>query len=345
VLGDAQDGKKHIIDTAEKHEKSEQEKASASSSGNNERKEADVANRRNRSSKEKDSKSSAIVPVRVESRRNKASTAVQRVDSDKDHGSPESADGFQSAEEKERTMMGNLEEIVQEMRLEMRELRTEVQKSNAVVLHESSARSSGETMSVKPLQLKFLFSAEAMQVDCVKRIKAAERGDIVYLIAYSFDRRDVVEALMAAHRSGVSVRLALDSKQTLKGPKEQFVVVQELVEKGLEVRVVSGVAIKDAYSAAGRNVSCNFMGIQHMKMLAVEPKNVCEPGWVTLGSANWTTSSRANVETSVRLEIDRKDRSWQDLMQHLNGLGRQSISLVEADVKAAQWNRSQSPGR
>ena len=52
--------KKHIIDTAEKHEKSEQEKASASSSGNSERKEADVANRRNRSSKEKDSKPSAI---------------------------------------------------------------------------------------------------------------------------------------------------------------------------------------------------------------------------------------------------------------------------------------------
>jgi hypothetical protein len=82
-----------------------------------------------------------------------------------------------------------------------------------------------------------------------------------------------------------------------------------------------------------------------MKMLAVESKNVCEPGWVTLGSANWTTSSRANVETSVRLEIDRKDRNWQDLMNHLNGLWRQSISLVEADVKNAQLQRSQSPGR
>jgi phosphatidylserine/phosphatidylglycerophosphate/cardiolipin synthase-like enzyme len=242
-------------------------------------------------------------------------------------------------------MMESLEEIVQEMRLEMRELRTEVQKSNAVVLHESSARGSGETVNLKPVKVEFLFSAEAMQVESVKRIRAAEKGDVVYLVAYSFDRRDIAEALLLAHRSGVQVRLAVDSKQTLKGPKEQFAVVQELVVGGLEVRVVSGVSIKDAYAAAGRNVSTGFMGIQHMKMLAIEPKSSNEPGCVVLGSANWTTSSRANVETSVKLEIDKKDQSWRDLMIHLAALWRQSISLIEADVKAAQRSRSQSPGR
>ena len=60
-----------------------------------------------------------------------------------------------------------------------------------------------------------------MQEKACLLCEAAVPGDTLWVIAFTFDRREVAEALAAAHKKGVQMLLILDRKQTLQGPAEQ----------------------------------------------------------------------------------------------------------------------------
>ena len=56
------------------------------------------------------------------------------------------------------------------------------------------------------------------------------------MIAFTFDRREITEALAEAHEKGVSVLLILDRKQTLQGQAEQQRVALQAAALGVPVK-------------------------------------------------------------------------------------------------------------
>jgi hypothetical protein len=250
----------------------------------------------------------------------------------------------QSRSQREKERDQALEEALEEVRSELAALRIDVKQSNA-----------GKKVSLAPpieevglrgaLPFEFLLSAEEVHAQCIAEIKAAVKGGTVELLGYSFDRRDIGQEMLQAHRRGCNVRLLLDMRQTLKGPKEQFAVVQELMTQGLPVRLCSGNALSPEYRAAGRGGNFGgLVGISHVKMCCVQ----CSPAssWnVFLGSANWTTSSRCNHEISVKLTLGCEEAELVKLIGHINDLWLGGVEFTEADARAAQRARSSSPRR
>lgn len=200
--------------------------------------------------------------------------------------------------------------------------------------------------SVEIDKTEFLMSAEAVHgraLELLESVKASREGT-VYLMAYSFDRKDIGEALIGlVGLPKVKLTMLVDNRQTLKGPKEQLSVLQELVSRGVAVRLLSGKGLTDEYKAAGRSAKIGgLIGIQHSKLLFVRTGSKTH---VLIGSANWTTSSRCNVEISSHLISESKSEPMVSLESQLAQLTRQAIELTHAETLHAQRARSQSPGR
>jgi hypothetical protein len=159
------------------------------------------------------------------------------------------------------------------------------------------------------------------------------RGAYVILLGFTYDREDITKSLIAARRAGSTVKVLLDSSQTLKGAtRDQLSTAKELVSAGIAVRVAQGYGCKAEYAAVGRKG--DFAGIMHAKSVLVG-------NYLVHGSCNWTTSSRGNAEfgTLIRLTDAGVVETRNALLAHYE----HGTDLTEAQISAAQRSRSASP--
>ena len=116
------------------------------------------------------------------------------------------------------------------------------------------------------------------------------------VMAFTFDRQDIVDALKQAKDRGVEVIMVIDRAYTLScKTKECMPRLQELEAHGVVVRLASGHSAKQHYSAVGRTY--NGRGIVHGKVVHTEMESI-------VGSCNWTTSSRTDEEVSLHVKLN-----------------------------------------
>ena len=188
---------------------------------------------------------------------------------------------------------------------------------------------------------RMLYGARAVQETAIALMTAAPEGSTVVLLAFTFDREDVAEVLIATKSRGVTVRVIADRRQTLTGAVEQRRVLQLLAAKGVHTRVLSGFPLTPEYLAAGRNALGGLKGILHTKMMCIAyPDQHVE---VLSGSANWTTSSRGNHELNTLVTFPRGDAQGDELTAWCDGLWANAEELTTAAQSAAY--RSKSAGR
>ena len=201
---------------------------------------------------------------------------------------------------------------------------------------------------ITPVNWRMLYSAESTQELIKSNIDGTVKGNTIWLMSYSFDRRDLMESLAAAQRRGVRIIMVSDHKQSLKGPREQLSILLKLTIAGVEVRLLSGKALADEYRRAGRNSAVSgLFGVCHLKLVLMKLGKPDQTPfyWLTTGSTNFTTSSRCNEEMNISLDLEEKDPNIVELVAHLTATYERGIPLTEADVRAAQAARSASPSR
>ena len=193
-------------------------------------------------------------------------------------------------------------------------------------------------------KVEFLPSAASMQERCVKLCLESGSGDVLWLIAFSFDRREVTEALSAAQKNGAEVLLVLDQKQTLQGPAEQQRIALQAAALGIKVQLASGDPLSGEYEKAGRGrMMSGLRGVCHVKGLL---KWHGEELTLLTGSSNFTTSSRANREWSYEICMSQKDHVAATVTEWAQTVVDNSVGLDASRIAEArsQRARSASPG-
>ena len=178
-----------------------------------------------------------------------------------------------------------------------------------------------------------VMDAVATQETAIREINKAKR--LVHLNAYSFDRADVVSALVSARKRGLDVKVAMDKGMTLKGKtRDQLSMCKELIAAGICVHVAEGDNLTAVYRAVGRSVPGFLKGIMHQKSAMIDDL-------VIIGSCNWTTSSRGNFEIGVLFKVEPSHRDIVKEMLEVPFVSGQE--LTHAAVEEAQRARSESP--
>ena len=163
-----------------------------------------------------------------------------------------------------------------------------------------------------------------------------QAGEYVLMTAFSFDRQDVVDELVAAKKRGIDIKLAVDKKMSLSGTtRDQLKSLKTLVAHGVRVHACQGTPYGAEYRAVGRN-PVGGRGIQHSKTVMSEVE-------VLIGSTNFTTASRANIEVNVHVKLSREEH--EKLKARLMKVFEEGAGLSEAEIEAAQKSRSASPVR
>ena len=254
---------------------------------------------------------------------------------------------------KDKSQEGKFEEALEEVRKELKGLRLEVasrSETKAPVINPTSEREvTQQVPASQSVQWQMYFTASETQEETIKRIELVESGGSIKILAYSYDRQDISAALAAAQKRGVQVQVLIDHRQTLKGPKEQLAVVQQLRSQGISVKTLSGVALGPEYHAAGRAATptaySGLQGIMHVKGAIIKQSPDKDVWWTLLGSTNWTTSSRCNVEWSQGLNISGDEPELKRVLDRFSELWQAATDFTEAEVRQAQRSRSASPGK
>ena len=206
---------------------------------------------------------------------------------------------------------------------------------------EQTSSSTGAVLAPVP-QASTSFGNVLAVLDAVNSHETAARvidkaapGERVTMLGFSFDRAEIVEALIRARKRGCLVRVALDRNMTIQGrTRNQFGAAKELAAAGVLVRVAAGASLKPECHAVGRSVPGCAIGIQHSKAVLAGREAV-------IGSANWTTSSRGNFELGVHLEFA---ASHADTVEEMFlGSWHAGADLAAASTSACQQARSCSP--
>eukprot|EP00974_Lingulodinium_polyedra_P102227 9898899-Lingulodinium_polyedra.AAC.1 len=123
------------------------------------------------------------------------------------------------------------------------------------------------------------------------------RKVLVFLTAFTLDREDLGDALVALRKLGGTVRVLVDERNTLTGQTQgQLPLVRRLAAWGVEVRTCKGESCAPHLVAAGRTPH-GYLGVQHSKTMVIcHDKEEAKRGIMIVGSTNWTTSSRSNRE-------------------------------------------------
>ena len=162
--------------------------------------------------------------------------------------------------------------------------------------------------------------------------------DYCLVMACTFDRQDIVDALKRAKARHVDVIFVIDRGYTLScKTKECMPRLQELEAHGIKVRLASGHSAKEEYRAVGRSFSGR--GIVHGKVVHTENESV-------IGSCNWTTSSRTNEEVSLHVKLSGVESA--KLSGRIRCVADRGQPVGEAATVAEQRQsvtRSQSPTR
>ncbi len=118
----------------------------------------------------------------------------------------------------------------------------------------------------------------------------------MWLVAFTFDLEDLVEAIKVALKAGAKVVVMADHKSaTEQKTRDMLMRLKALKAIGAQGRLVSGTPTQEEYARVGRNVP-PARGICHIKLLQVGP-------WLLQGSANWTTSSKCNQEAGALIKL------------------------------------------
>ena len=158
----------------------------------------------------------------------------------------------------------------------------------------------------------------------------------VFLLRFSFDRMEIVEALIGAHLRGCRVRVGADYNMTMHGrTRDQVMCLRKLVASGVEVVLIQGDPLGPVYRAAGRESFGNLKGIQHSKGLLVGNRSF-------IGSANWTTSTRGNREITVQT-LHKKDSEIRMLREAFVQILSSGQPFSGDAVEQAARARTQSP--
>ena len=160
---------------------------------------------------------------------------------------------------------------------------------------------------------------------------------MILLLCFSFDRQEIVDALLAAHRNNHYVRVGADYNMTMKGQtRDQLSCLKRLLAGGVPVSLIQGDPLGPVYESAGRGSFGNLKGIQHSKGL------LCGQ-YAFIGSANWTLSSRANREITVMMNLEKERGKHDALREKFEDVMSYGQPFSEDLAVSALRARSQSP--
>ena len=175
------------------------------------------------------------------------------------------------------------------------------------------------------------------QEAAVDIILRAAPGERITFLGFSFDRSELVHALVSARKKGCLVRVVLDRQMTLHGKtREQLSSAKELVACGVLVRLAAGLNLQAEYAAVGRSIPGHLCGIQHAKSVLAGNRAV-------VGSCNWTTSSRSNGELGLLVEFQESHLAAIEEMFLTSWHSGQELSL--ASIAEAQRAASEPRAR
>jgi len=181
-----------------------------------------------------------------------------------------------------------------------------------------------------------LGARQTQKYACYLAGKAA--GSIV-MTSFTFDLMELMEALIAAQKRGVSVVLVADRSHTLRGAtRDQADRLKCLQDAGVRVLVAEGPNIQESYREVGRKVPPG-KGIQHSKTLLADHT-------VIIGSTNWTVSSKSNYECSVVVSLNPAGQVAYDTWSRyvLSGSTELSDEMIHTAAQVRAARRSKSHG-
>ncbi len=115
---------------------------------------------------------------------------------------------------------------------------------------------------------------------------------------FTFSRRNIEDALVAAHERGVTVRVAMDSAQERDGS-----LSRRLKDRGVDVRFIKG------------NDNGSFVGIMHSKFMIVDRSTLLT------GSNNWSsTGTSINEENTIVVKATEVDPQVAGFQCHFNAI-------------------------
>jgi len=165
------------------------------------------------------------------------------------------------------------------------------------------------------------------------------------VLAYSFDRQEIVDALLGCHRAGHHVKVGVDYGMTMYGKtRDQQACLKRLAAGGIEIVLIRGDPLGPVYRSAGRQMFGNLQGIQHCKTFYAEYMEKEQKKKVLiLGSANWTLSSQCNCEMSVLNDLSGNSEASDDALEMITEYFSRGTAFDENRAAAAMRARSASP--
>jgi hypothetical protein len=118
-----------------------------------------------------------------------------------------------------------VEESLRKIQQDLSELKLEI-KSGKSSAPAPAAVAVAEPIT--PVNWRMLYSAESTQELIKSNIDGTVKGNTIWLMSYSFDRRELMESLAAAQRREARIIMISDHRQSLKGPREQLSILQEV---------------------------------------------------------------------------------------------------------------------
>ena len=126
----------------------------------------------------------------------------------------------------------------------------------------------------------------------------------VHVAQFTFSRKEIEAALIAAHQRGVDVRVAMDSKQDREGS-----VARRLGEAGVSVRYIQG-----------KEVNAERFGLMHAKFMLVDD------AFLLTGSNNWSsTGVSINDENTMVIESTPDDPLLSGFRCHFEAIWNANI--------------------
>ena len=176
-------------------------------------------------------------------------------------------------------------------------------------------------------------------------IKMRDVKASIWWLAFTFDRQDIVDALIACKRAGHQIRFGADYNQTVGGrTRDQIGCLSRLNANGVEVNLIRGYPLGPVYQTEGRQMFGNLQGIQHCKSFYAEiSKKDTVFKFFVIGSANWTLSSRCNCEMSLFLDITDEPQQSVRVKEMMEDYMNRGQPFTSDKATASMRARSASP--
>ena len=168
----------------------------------------------------------------------------------------------------------------------------------------------------------------------------------IWLLAYSFDRQEIVDGLLGCHQAGHQIKFGVDHGMTTSGrTRDQMACLKRLIGGGISTVLIRGQALAPIYASEGREMSGGWQGIQHSKAFYAEvPFKGTVYRLLIIGSANWTLSSQCNCEMTMFLNVTNNQKLAEDVKAMMEGFMSRGQTMDTSKAAAIARARSASPG-